>query len=164
MRTTTAFFGTAAAQSWVDQIRSLPEVTLTTSDSADTSQVQAGETLVVSSSVKPTDRPAYAGPLTVGVATTSLPTHGPLGTASGVGVGVGVTVRAALPFTLPVRAAVRVAAARGVWTVLLVGAEVEASAPTGCAVGPPEPPLPSSRAIPKTSANATATTSSRRVQ
>ena len=57
-RTTTDCFGTAPTHSWLDQIRSLPEVTLTTIERAETSNVQAGETRVPSVIVKTTDEPA----------------------------------------------------------------------------------------------------------
>ena len=87
-RTTTDCFGIAALHSWVDQIRSDPEVTLTTIDREDTSQVQASDTRVTSVIVKTTECPAYAVPLTDGVATTSLSAQVPVGEASGVGVGV----------------------------------------------------------------------------
>ena len=88
LRTTTDCLGTAPEHSCVDQIRSLPEVTLTTSAREETSQVQAGEESVVSVIVNTTGRPAYAAFLTDGVATTSLSEHGPAGLASGVGEGV----------------------------------------------------------------------------
>ena len=90
-----------------------------------------------------------------GVATTSLPAQGPVGSASGVGVGVPDR------FLRPAR----VGEACGVVTPVVGAADVvDASAPTGWADGLPEPPAPSRCAIPKTSANATTTRSSRRVQ
>jgi hypothetical protein len=54
LRTTTACLGTAVGQSWVDQIRSGPEVILSTSEAAETSQVQAGDVRVVSTRVSTT--------------------------------------------------------------------------------------------------------------
>ena len=91
------------------------------------------------------------------MATTSLPAQGPVGSASGVTVGVGVPPLFVRP--------VRVGDACGVVTAVPGAADVvDASAPTGRAVGLPEPPDPSRCAIPKTSAKATTTRSSRRVQ
>ena len=47
LRTTTDCLGTAPEHSWVDQIRSLPDVTFTAITLDETSQVQAGEDRVV---------------------------------------------------------------------------------------------------------------------
>jgi hypothetical protein len=151
--------------SWVDQIRSLPEVTLTARDSAETAQVHAGDTLVVSVIVKTTRCPAYAGPVNDGRATTSLGTHGPLGVARGVGVGDGVFAAAFLApflFLAPIDlgttgCGLRVATAPDV-------VDVDGWAPTGCADGPPELRRSSRCAMPKTRPNATTMTSNRRVQ
>ncbi len=58
LRTTTDCCGTAPSHSWVDQIRSAPDVTLTAIVREDTSQVQACETRVESVMVKTTGCPA----------------------------------------------------------------------------------------------------------
>ena len=98
--------------------------------------------------------------MTDGIATTSLSEQVPVGEASGVGVGDELPAWA--PFPVRVRA---VDVAPGVATGVVTRASVlEGVAPTGEAVGPPDPPLPSRCATPKTRANATTTSSSRRVQ
>src|SRR6476619_3257409 len=138
-------------------MRSLPEVTLTTRAREDTSQVQAGDESVVSVIVNTTGWPAYAVFLTDGVATTSLSEHVPDGLASGVGVGE--VVLAARP--VPAEA---YGVAWGVSVSVAAGVPLEAAALAARASGPPEPPVPRSRAMPKTSAKATTTSRSRRVQ
>jgi hypothetical protein len=159
LRTTTDCFGTAPEHSWVDQIRSLPEVTFTAITFEETSQVQAGDDRVVSVIVNTTEWPAYAVPLTEGVATTSLSAQAPVGLASGVGDGEGV-------FFLADRPVLRADASGVVCGVSepVAGVLLDAAAPTGRASGLPEPLLPRRRAIAKTRAKATAARSSRRVQ
>jgi hypothetical protein len=98
-------------------------------------------------------------PLTDGVATMSLSAQAPVGLASGVGDGEGVFFLAARPVVSEDASG----EGCGVWEPA-AGGLLDAAAPTGRASGVPEPPLPSSRAIPNTSAKATATRSSRRVQ
>ena len=72
--------------------------------------MQASDTRVASVIAKTTEWPAYAVPLTDGVATTSLSEQVPLGTASGVGVGLGLLADLArrLPWASP-------AASRPAW-------------------------------------------------
>ncbi len=163
LRTTTDCLGTAPPQSWVDQNRSFPEVTLTTRWSGDTTQLQAGATFVVRVMVRITGRPAYAGLTTDGTTTTSLSSQVPLGAARGVGGALEPAARLVREGVGVVGAVVAVAVARDV-TVGVVGVDV-GSAATGRAEGPdPPPPPPSSRARPTTIPSTTTRSSSRRVQ
>jgi hypothetical protein len=153
LRTATDWVGIALGQSWLDQTRSTPEVTLSTTVCGDTVKVHAGW-VPVSRSWIGMDRPAAAVP-TTGVTVTSAAVHGPVGVGSavlGVVVGVppdscGLPADEPDPRELAGEGLVRVRAA-----VMLARPSVE------------EPPAPSRWAIPKTSANAVASTSDRRNQ
>ena len=163
LRTTTDCFGTAAAQSWVDQIRSLPEVTLTTSGARTRPRCRPATTSVVSVSVNTTGWPAYAGPSTDGVATDVAVGAGARRDGQRGRRRRGRRRRSAGPCRCPARG-VRRRGGGGSWPVAAGVPCSRRRRPTARASGPPEPPLPSRRAIPKTRANATATSSSRRVQ
>ena len=84
MRTTTSTWGTASGQSWLDQMRSSPEVIFTTMLSGDTVHMQAGVPVVVSLRRNFTVLPACASSRSLGVTTTSELRHGPLGWTRGV--------------------------------------------------------------------------------
>jgi hypothetical protein len=171
-RSTTARRGTVEGQSWVDQMRSAPEVIFSTSDEEETSQVQAGVVRLVSLTVSTTGLTAKARPVIEGTAVTSLLVHGPVGCAS---AGRGLLPRPVAAGLEPVAPPGRTvddpdgaAEPDGVEDPDGVGdaeADVDWSAPTGCAEGsPPELPPPSNRPIANTSPSATTRTRIRRVQ
>ncbi len=170
LRSTTDLVGTAFGQSWVDQMRSEPDVTLRTSESGATSNVQAGVAFVFSCIANVTALPACAWSLMLGATTMSSTEQGPLGSGSAVAVGllpallpaVGLWVAVGLLLSV---GAVPTGAGVGTAEVLAEVGEDDTSAPTGRADGPlPPPPPPMKWATPKTSANATATSTSRLVQ
>ncbi len=159
LRTTTSRLGTALGQSWVLQIRSEPEVTLTTTDEDETEKVQAGW-VPCSWSAMVTRPPAHACAIE-GVTLTSSSAHGPLGATSGTAepealAAPGVEATAVGPTGST--AALREAAGG------FVGAEFAAEFAAVSPDGASDPPAPTSLPIPKTRSSATATTRARRTQ
>ena len=159
LRATTSVWGIASEQSWLDQIRSSPEVIFTTRVSGDTVQVQAGLPVVVTFSRRCTTLPAYATSLIFGVTTTSSLRQGPVGTANGVLVFFGF--RSFLPrFVSPYGWAFAVERGGCIdWDGSPCAPTTRAGSPS---VGSAVPP--SSCATPNTRPSATTSTSVRRTQ
>jgi hypothetical protein len=142
LRITTDCRGIAVGQSCVDQTRSGPDVTLSTSDRGETRKVHAGVVRVVSSRSTTVLRPAYARPGRCAVTSMSPSEHGPDGTASGDLVRCGFVVGEADACCWSARAVgvgVRSADALGVGPNV---GRCDETAPTGRAAGPVPPPPP----------------------
>ena len=77
-RATTSTAGTDFGHSWLDQMKSSPEISLTTTVDDETRKVQAAESIDEISSPTATGLPA-TGELRTGVTTTSSSEHGPSG-------------------------------------------------------------------------------------
>ncbi len=161
-RGTTSSVGMAAGQSWLDQMRSRPEVIFRATDSGETVHVQAGDDRVVRSSAMVTSPPACASS-TRGVTTTSASSQGPVGWGSGARVGL---AGCEVPEVTSGETTAEGTAGDGE-NCEGVAELADSSAPTTLAdAGSPPSPvvLPSSFAIPTTRSTATPSTRARRSQ
>jgi hypothetical protein len=156
LRTTTEDARIDDGQSWLDQIRSFPDVTFATIVRRDTANVQAGR-MPVSSRTSLTGPPA-TGLGTVGVAVISSAAQGPVGSASSTGAPVAVGDEPAALGRIGIGPA-------GPWVAVADGL-VDGVAPATVAVSPPgsEPDPSRRRPIANTSANAVTRTIIRRNQ
>ena len=128
LRTTTVLVGTEAGQSWLDQIRSLPEVILTTRECGETAKLHAGR-MPVSCRRSGTRRPAAAR-VRSAVTVISSTAHGPVGAASTSGFPVAVARGVAAPRVPSGRSGTGPSTARCVALAVAEGAaEVPAEVP-----------------------------------
>lgn len=166
LRTTTVCCRIDAGHCWLVQIRSVPEVTRTASDRAETTNVQAGR-IPVSFRVIGTGRPAGAETI-AGVAVISSSAHGPVGSASTIGGAVPVGLACAPAVTTPTGPYGRgapVADPEPEAVLVAVGEPEPLDATTRAASpGPPDPDPPSAFPMKNTIASAVSSTMIRRPQ
>lgn len=153
LRTTTSRRGIDPGQSWLDQIRSVPEITRTTTVFDETANVQAGWVPPSCSLIM--ILPPAAAFLVTGVNATWSARQAPVGTASGVALAFGVPL--AVGDLVSTGPACRLAFRLGGEIWLCVAAVV-------ALVGGADAPPPSSLPIPNTKANATSSSTPRRAQ